>query len=62
MVLQLGLRLEYSLVGNMDTGINCTGDRYPEAWVPLVEFATATPLAGPLAGRMTGTIIRVPSG
>jgi hypothetical protein len=29
--------------------------RYAEGWVPLVEFTTATPLNGPLAGRTTGT-------
>src|SRR3977135_4187074 len=54
-VLQLGLALEYSLVNNMYTGPNRTGTRYPEGWVPLVEFTTATPLNGPLAGRTTGT-------
>jgi hypothetical protein len=55
-ILQLGLALEYSLVTNMYTGANRTGTRYPEGWVPLVEFTTATPLNGPLAGRTTGTV------
>jgi hypothetical protein len=55
-ILQLGLALEYSLVANMYTGANRTGTRYPEGWVPLVEFTTATPLNGPLAGRTTGTV------
>src|SRR6267378_4237081 len=45
-----------SLVTNMYTGPNRTGTRYPEGWVPLVEFTTATPLNGPLAGRTTGTV------
>src|SRR5882762_5560297 len=54
--LQLGFALEYSLVTNMYTGPNRTGTRYPEGWVPLVEFTTATPLNGPLAGRTTGTV------
>jgi hypothetical protein len=55
-ILQLGLALEYSLVTNQYTGPNRTGTRYPEGWVPLVEFTTATPLNGPLAGRTTGTV------
>src|ERR1700687_741597 len=55
-ILQLGFALEYSLVSNMYTGANRTGTRYPEGWVPLVEFTTATPLNGPLAGRTTGTV------
>src|SRR6202158_198619 len=55
-ILQLGFALEYSLVSNMYTGPNRTGTRYPEGWVPLVEFTTATPLNGPLAGRTTGTV------
>jgi len=55
-ILQLGFALEYSLVSNQYTGANRTGNRYPEGWVPLVEFTTATPLNGPLAGRTTGTI------
>src|SRR4030081_974095 len=55
-ILQLGFALEYSLVTNQYTGPNRTGTRYPEGWVPLVEFTTATPLNGPLAGRTTGTI------
>jgi hypothetical protein len=55
-ILQLGFALEYSLVSNQYTGANRTGTRYPEGWVPLIEFTTATPLNGPLAGRTTGTI------
>jgi hypothetical protein len=55
-ILQLGLALEYSLVTNSYTGANRTGTRYPEGWVPLVEFTTATPLNGPLVGRTTGTV------
>src|SRR6267154_1682792 len=55
-ILQLGFALEYSLVTNQYTGPNRTGTRYPTGWVPLVEFTTATPLNGPLAGRTTGTI------
>src|SRR3982074_3781976 len=55
-ILQLGLALEYSLVTNYYTGPNRTGTRYAEGWVPLIEFTTATPLNGPLAGRTTGTI------
>jgi hypothetical protein len=55
-ILQLGLALEYSLVTNEHTGANRTGTRYAEGWVPLVEFTTATPLNGPLAGRTTGTV------
>jgi hypothetical protein len=55
-ILQLGLALEYSLVSNMYAGANRTGTRYPEGWVPLIEFTTATPLNGPLAGRTTGTV------
>src|ERR1700682_841610 len=55
-ILQLGLALEYSLVTNQYTGPNRTGTRYPEGWVPLIEFTTATPLNGPLVGRTTGTI------
>ena len=55
-ILQLGFALEYSLVTNSYTGANRTGTRYAEGWVPLVEFTTATPLNGPLAGRTTGTI------
>jgi hypothetical protein len=55
-ILQLGFALEYSLVTNEYTGPNRTGTRYPEGWVPLVEFTTATPLNGPLAGRTTGTV------
>ena len=27
-----------------------------ERWVPLIEFTTATPLNGPLAGRTNGTV------
>jgi hypothetical protein len=55
-ILQLGFALEYSLVTNYYTGANRTGTRYPEGWVPLVEFALQTPLNGPLAGRTTGTV------
>src|SRR6195256_1203996 len=55
-ILQLGFALEYSLVTNQYTGANRTGTRYPEGWVPLVEFTTSTPLNGPLAGRTTGTV------
>jgi hypothetical protein len=55
-ILQLGFALEYSLLTNEYTGPNRTGTRYPEGWVPLVEFTTATPLNGPLAGRTTGTV------
>jgi hypothetical protein len=55
-ILQLGFALEYSLVTNEYTGPNRTGTRYPQGWVPLVEFTTATPLNGPLAGRTTGTV------
>jgi hypothetical protein len=49
-ILQLGFALEYSLVTNQYTGPNRTGTRYPEGWVPLVEFTTSTPLNGPLGG------------
>src|SRR6195256_2323694 len=55
-ILQLGFALEYSLVTNSYTGANRTGTRYPEGWVPLFEFTTATPLNGPLVGRTTGTV------
>ena len=55
-ILLLGFALEYSLVTNMYTGPNRTGTRYPQGWVPLVEFTTSTPLNGPLAGRTTGTV------
>src|ERR1700676_4656381 len=55
-ILQLGFALEYSLVTNEYTGPNRTGTRYPQGWVPLVEFTTSTPLNGPLAGRTTGTV------
>jgi hypothetical protein len=55
-ILLLGFALEYSLVTNQYTGANRTGTRYPEGWVPLVEFTTTTPLNGPLAGRTTGTV------
>jgi len=55
-ILQLGFALEYSLVTTEYTGANRTGTRYAEGWVPLVEFTTATPLNGPLAGRTTGTV------
>jgi hypothetical protein len=55
-ILQFGFALEYSLVTNQYTGPNRTGTRYAEGWVPLVEFTTATPLNGPLAGRTTGTV------
>jgi len=55
-ILQLGLALEYSLVTNHYTGANRTGTRYPEGWVPLVEFTTSTPLNGPNAGKTTGTV------
>jgi len=55
-ILQVGFALEYSLVTNHYTGPNRTGTRYAEGWVPLVEFTTATPLNGPLAGRTTGTV------
>jgi hypothetical protein len=55
-ILQLGFALEYSLVTNEYTGPNRTGTRYAEGWVPLIEFTTATPLNGPLAGRTTGTV------
>ncbi|MEH2470774.1 hypothetical protein V1281_008038 [Nitrobacteraceae bacterium AZCC 2161] len=55
-ILQLGFALEYSLVTNQYTGANRTGTRYPEGWVPLVEFTTSTPLNGPNAGRTTGTV------
>src|ERR1700674_5475787 len=55
-ILQLGFALEDSLVTNQYTGANRTGTRYAEGWVPLVEFTTATPLNGPLAGRTTGTV------
>src|SRR6202166_2324939 len=55
-ILQLGFSLEYSLVTNSYTGANRTGTRYPEGWVPLAEFTTATPLNGPLVGRTTGTV------
>jgi hypothetical protein len=55
-ILQLDFALEYSLVTNSYTGANRTGTRYPEGWVPLVEFTTSTPLNGPLVGRTTGTV------
>src|SRR4030088_2107509 len=55
-ILQLGFALEYSLVTNQYTGPNRTGTRYPDGWVPLIEFTTATPLNGPLAGEANGTI------
>jgi hypothetical protein len=55
-ILQLGFALEYSLVTNEYTGPNRTGTRYPQGWVPLVEFTMQTPLNGPLAGRTTGTV------
>jgi hypothetical protein len=55
-ILQWGFALEYSLVDNYYTGANRTGTRYPEGWVPLVEFAMQTPLNGPTAGRTTGTV------
>src|ERR1700692_4591995 len=55
-ILQLGFALEYSLVTNEYTGPNRTGTRYPQGWVPLVEFTTSTPLNGPLAGRTTGSV------
>jgi hypothetical protein len=55
-ILELGFALEWSLVSNEYTGPNRTGTRYAEGWVPLVEFTTATPLNGPLAGRTTGTV------
>src|ERR1700682_448757 len=55
-ILELGFALEYSLVTNLYTGPNRTGTRYPEGWVPLVEYTTATPLNGPNAGRTTGTV------
>src|SRR6202048_4989444 len=55
-ILQLGFALEYSLVSNQYTGANRTGTRYPEGWVPLLDFTTATLLNGPLAGRTTGTL------
>src|SRR6202023_2661882 len=55
-ILQLGFAMEYSLVTNEYTGPNRTGTRYPQGWVPLVEFTTSTPLNGPLAGRTTGTV------
>ena len=55
-ILQLGFALEYSLVTNQYTGANRTGTRYPEGWVPLVEFTTSTPLNGPNAGKTTGTV------
>src|SRR3979490_1575002 len=55
-ILQLGFALEYSLVTSRYSGPNRTGTRYPEGWVPLIEFPTATPLNGPLAGKTTGTI------
>src|ERR1700676_643300 len=46
-ILQLGFAVEYSLVSNQYTGANRTGSHYPEGWVPLIEFTTATPLNGP---------------
>jgi hypothetical protein len=55
-ILQWGFALEYSLVNNYYTGANRSGTRYPEGWVPLVEFALQTPLNGPSAGRTTGTV------
>jgi len=55
-ILQLGFALEYSLVTNRYTGANRTGTRYPEGWVPLVEFTTSTPLNGPNAGKTSGTV------
>jgi hypothetical protein len=55
-ILQLGFALEYSLVTHLYSGPNRTGTRYPEGWIPLVEFTTATPLNGPNAGRTTGTV------
>jgi hypothetical protein len=55
-VLQWGFALEYSQITNLYTGPNRTGTRYPEGWVPVVEFAMQTPLNGPLAGRTTGTV------
>jgi hypothetical protein len=55
-ILQLGFALEYSLITDEYTGPNRTGTRYPQGWVPLVEFTTSTPLNGPLAGRTTGTV------
>jgi hypothetical protein len=55
-ILQWGFAVEYSLVTNQYTGANRTGTRYPEGWVPLVEFTLQTPLNGPAAGRTTGTV------
>lgn len=54
--LQWGFALEYSLITNRYTGPNGMGTRYPEGWVPLVEFAMQAPLNGPNAGKTTGTI------
>src|SRR5258706_777517 len=55
-ILQWGFAVEYSLVTNQYTGANRTGTRYPEGWVPLVEFTLQTPLNRPAAGRTTGTV------
>jgi hypothetical protein len=45
--------LEYTLLTTTNYG---NGKRYPQGWVPVVEFAFQTPLDGPNAGLTTGTV------
>jgi hypothetical protein len=52
-VLLWSFALEYTLLTTTNYG---NGKRYPQGWVPLVEFAFQTPLDGPNAGLTTGTI------
>jgi hypothetical protein len=53
-VLLWSFALEYS---GVDTSLyNERGTRYARGFVPVVEFAFTTPLNGPLAGEIAGTI------
>jgi hypothetical protein len=52
-VLLWSFALEYTLLTTTYYG---KGKRYPQGWVPVVEFAFQTPLDGPNAGLTTGTV------
>jgi hypothetical protein len=52
-VLLWSFALEYTLLTTTYYGKE---KRYPQGWVPVLEFAFQTPLDGPNAGLTTGTV------
>jgi hypothetical protein len=54
-----GFALEYSLLRTSYSGGGRKGSRYSEGWVPLVEFALRTPIAGRTTGSFNPGVIWV---